>query len=107
MSEEAAPEAAALIASAIVRWEDPPALITGKRGTGRRIWPLTAALLKANPNRWALIADDESQPSVVARINGGIGAWAPSGAFQGTSRKSGAVHLIYARYVGVPPTLDA
>lgn len=81
-------------------WEEPPV-----KGRNRHDWDSIAASLKANPNKWAVVAEDVSASTGTHIRHGRLTAFAPKGAFE--ARVSGAkadnngrADKIYARYVG-------
>lgn len=81
-------------------WEEPPV-----KGRNRNDWESIAASLKANPNKWAVVAENVSASTGTHIRHGRLTAFAPEGAFE--ARVSGAkadnggrAEKIYARYVG-------
>ena len=81
-------------------WEEPPV-----KGRNRHDWNTIAASLKANPNKWAVVAEDVSASTGTHIRHGRLTAFAPEGTFE--ARVSGAkadnggrAEKIYARYVG-------
>ena len=80
-----------------LKWEAPEI-----RGSARTDWGTIAAELRANPDEWAVIA--ENMPTnVAARIKqGGIVAFRPAGHFEATNRgvRNGLSEKVYARFVG-------
>ncbi len=84
-----------------VVWCDPPPPGSHTRGT-RRAWAAIAYQLREQPNRWALICDQDGNLTLGHRITHGHAWWAPAGAYQTTTRMiEGRLH-IWARYVGDP-----
>ena len=86
-------------------WEEPPV-----KGRNRNDWDAIAASLKANPNRWAVVAENVSASTGTHIRHGRLTAFAPEGAFE--ARVSGAkadnggrAEKIYARYVGTASAL--
>jgi hypothetical protein len=81
-------------------WEEPPV-----KGRNRNDWNTIAASLKANPNKWAVVAENVSASTGTHIRHGRLTAFAPEGTFE--ARVSGAkadnggrAEKIYARYVG-------
>lgn len=81
-------------------WEEPPV-----KGRNRNDWDTIAASLKANPNKWAVVAENVSASTGTHIRHGRLTAFAPEGTFE--ARVSGAkadnggrAEKIYARYVG-------
>lgn len=81
-------------------WEEPPV-----KGRNRNDWESIAASLKANPNKWAVVAENVSASTGTHIRHGRLTAFAPEGTFE--ARVSGAkadnggrAEKIYARYVG-------
>lgn len=86
-------------------WEEPPV-----KGRNRNNWDAIAASLKANPNRWAVVAENVSASTGTHIRHGRLTAFAPEGTFE--ARVSGAkadnggrADKIYARYVGTASAL--
>lgn len=94
-----------MVAVSVIRWEEPPA----EHGNARPKKPLkyqaVADELRANPNRWAVVADDLStggSGTLAFNIRKGVRPWGdgfeaktvgPLGGRRGTAK-------VYARYVG-------
>ena len=83
-----------------LKWEEPPV-----KGRNRNDWDAIAASLKANPHKWAVVAENVSASTGTHIRHGRLTAFAPEGAFE--ARVSGAkadnggrAEKIYARYVG-------
>jgi hypothetical protein len=84
----------------IIRWEDPPPPVIGRRGRrARRAWSLVAYQLRQNPGRSALI-DVGGDGSLAARINNGESWWAPPGAYEATTRVIDGRRCVWACYIG-------
>ena len=88
-------------------WEEPPV-----KGRNRNDWDTIAASLKANPNKWAVVAENVSASTGTHIRHGRLTAFSPKGAFE--ARVSGAkadnggrAEKIYARYVGTASPLGA
>jgi hypothetical protein len=88
-------------------WEEPPV-----KGRNRNDWNTIAASLKANPNKWAVVAENVSASTGTHIRHGRLTAFAPEGTFE--ARVSGAkadnggrAEKIYARYVGTASTSSA
>lgn len=87
-------------------WEEPPV-----KGRNRNDWDSIAASLKANPNKWAVVAENVSASTGTHIRHGRLTAFAPEGTFE--ARVSGAkadnggrAEKIYARYVGTASTTE-
>lgn len=96
-----------------LRWENPPPTRGGRPAGSRdsradRHVEL-AAELRANPRRWAVVAEygppngtlhDSAKNLVRAIQTGQPTSWAPAGAFEATTRRQGHITAVYARYIG-------
>lgn len=87
-------------------WEEPPV-----KGRNRNDWDTIAASLKANPNKWAVVAENVSASTGTHIRHGRLTAFSPKGAFE--ARVSGAkadnggrAEKIYARYVGTASPVE-
>lgn len=81
-------------------WEEPPV-----KGRNRNNWDAIAASLKANPNRWAVVAENVSASTGTHIRHGRLTAFAPEGTFEARvagakAENGGRADKIYARYVG-------
>jgi hypothetical protein len=91
---------------AVIRWENPPFTSHGRHLRRRPsvaddpYTPL-AEQLRANPGRWAVVAESAPNTYLASAINGGrTPAWQPAGYFEGASRKIGDWYTVWARFVG-------
>lgn len=84
----------------VIRWEDPPPSHNpGQRGMF--VAELVARDLRANPGRWAVVAENNGNVGLAAGIKGGrYPALRPAGAFDAVSRSRGGIFTTYARYLG-------
>lgn len=79
-----------------IKWQEPPA-----DARGRDKWGPVADELRAQPGRWALVAEGVSASMSTAFKRGRIIAFQPAGSFEAVTRNvvDGRAD-IYARYVG-------
>lgn len=82
-----------------IKWADPPADGRGRRRSTH--WAEVADALRANPGKWALVAESAS-PSTAQNIKRGTYVAFADEGFEAVSRKSptGKGSDIYARFVG-------
>lgn len=90
--------------SAPVRWQTPPDAVRGPRpGYNNPIdWPAVLATLKANPDRWGIVAvldDSRSAAQTAYMLRIGRLAGARGQRFDATSRRVAGEYRVYARYV--------
>ena len=88
-----------------IRWADPPPHgNTGNMHNRMAKYQAVADELRANPERWAIIAEDLAAGScgtLASRIRKGTGPFAPKGAFETRcSAPAGGRGQVYARYIG-------
>ena len=89
-----------------VEWKDPEASSVGVWGSRSEEYREVSETLRANPNRWALVATDTIP--IVAQVikNAKSKHFRPAGSFEATVRGTKKVDgkliasEIYARYVG-------
>lgn len=95
----------------IIRWEDPPDSRKGKAG-GRGFvrnprWQAVADQLRANPGRWAVVAEGENAGISGHIRRGKYAAMQPAGSFEAQCvGGGGSFPTVYARYVGAGPTTE-
>jgi hypothetical protein len=67
-------------------------------------WAGAAEELRAHPNQWALLGEEESISLASYIRNGGISCFEPAGSFESATRDAAKTGRgrIYARYVGEP-----
>lgn len=83
-----------------LKWEEPPV-----KGRNRNDWETIAASLKANPHKWAVVAENVSASTGTHIRHGRLTAFAPEGTFEARvsgakAENGGRAEKIYARYVG-------
>lgn len=89
-----------------IEWKDPEATTVGPRGSRHDQYKQVSETLRANPNRWALVATDTIPVVAMVIKNGKSKHFRPAGSFEATVRGTKKVDgkmiasEIYARYVG-------
>jgi hypothetical protein len=87
----------------VIRWEEPPAAKrSGPAGQGWSKYAALAEELRANPGRWALVAERAGTDGALATHirSGQMQCFTPTGDFDAAARRVGRITRIYARYVG-------
>jgi hypothetical protein len=83
----------------VIRWEDPPPPLAGRRQR-----PRVADKLREHPGRWAVVLEDEAFGYVAGMATqikaGRLAAFRPSSSFEAQTRTVDSKYACYARYVG-------
>lgn len=89
-----------------IKFQDPPPTFAGRNAASQHFE--FAEALRANPGRWAVLADDASASVVTSVKAGRYAAFRPAGSFEATSRGIGKANRakVYVRYVGPRDELD-
>lgn len=93
-------------ATSVIRWETPPpAKHRVGQKDGHSSYAELADELRANPGRWALVADRPgSNTGLATHIRtGSIQCFTPAGDFEAESRRVDGRSLVYARFLGGEP----
>lgn len=78
------------------KWQDPPAAAM-RKGAGKHA--AIAAELRANPGRWALVLEGNSNSHAINK--GLIACYLPAGSFESVARRrADGKSDTYARYIG-------
>lgn len=87
----------------VIRWEEPtPRKRPGPAGQGWSRYAGLAEELRANPGRWALVAErTDGNHGLATHIRSGqMQCFTPTGDFDAASRCVDGITRVYARYVG-------